>query len=89
MRSEKSVWSDFFRIDETPIAFRDYHMLIQATNHAPSNPIRTPISGLETANQKGIVCLNEIALRPASSVSKIAFIYSAYCSNRLVRLRVS
>ena len=46
------------------IAFRHYHMLIQVTNRAPSNPIRTPIKGLEIANQKGIVCLNGIALRP-------------------------
>ncbi len=67
------------------IAFRHYHMLIQVTNRAPS---RTPIKGLEIANQKGIV-LNGIALRPRSSVSNIAFIHSAYCSNRPLRLRVS
>ena len=78
-----------FIVDEMRIAFRHYHMLIQVTNHAPSNPIRTPIKGLEIANQKGIVCLNGIALRPTSSVSNIAFIHSAYCSNRPLRLRVS
>jgi len=44
-----------FIVDEMRIAFRHYHMLIQVTNRAPSNPIRTPIKGLEIANQKGIV----------------------------------
>jgi hypothetical protein len=64
-------------MDETPIAFRDYHMLIQAMNHAPNSPMRTPIKGLETANQNGIAFLNRIALRPTSSVSKIGFIHSS------------
>src|SRR5439155_1305730 len=78
-----------FIVDETRIAFRHYHMLIQVTNHAPNNPIRTPINGLEIANQKGIVCPNGIALRPTSSVSKIRFIHSAYFESAAAIARVS
>jgi hypothetical protein len=59
------------------MAFRDGHMLSEVTNHAPSKPIRTPISGLETANQNGIISLNGIASRLTFAALKIVFIPSS------------
>lgn len=50
------------------------HALSQVTNHTPSRPIRTPSSGLETANQNGITSLNGSASRVGFAVSKIVFI---------------
>jgi hypothetical protein len=54
------------------------HALSQVTNHAPSKPVRTPSSGLETANQNGITSLNGSASRVGFAVCKIVFIPSAY-----------
>jgi hypothetical protein len=51
------------RLEWNAHGVRDCHMLSEVTNHAPSRPIRTPISGLETANQNGIISLNGIASR--------------------------
>jgi hypothetical protein len=56
-------------------AVRDCHAVTQVTNHAPSNPIRTPISGLEMANQNGIASLNVTAPRPAFALRKIVFMH--------------
>ncbi len=43
-------------------------MLNQVRNQAPNKPIRTPINGLETANQNGITSRNGIVLRLTFSV---------------------
>ena len=88
VRTEKSVLGHLFTLGEMRPAFRDDQTLIHATNHAPSNPMRTPINGLNTANQNGIVSLKGIASLRTFSVSTIGFIRSAYCSDRPLRLGV-
>jgi len=50
------------------MVFRHRYVLSQVTNHAPSKPMSTPISGLETANQNGITSLNGIVPRLPSKV---------------------
>jgi hypothetical protein len=54
-----------------------HHALSQVTNHAPNNPMSTPISGLEMANQNGTTSLNAIASRLTFTVRKIVFIPSS------------
>ena len=43
------------------MAFQDCYMLNQVMNQAPSKPIRTPMNGLEMANQNGIASFRGIA----------------------------
>src|SRR5215831_10923550 len=44
------------------------HALSQLTNHAPIKPRSTPSSGLDTANQNGIISLNEMVPRARFAV---------------------
>jgi hypothetical protein len=49
------------------------HALSQVTNHAPNRPRSTPSSGLDTANQNGIISLNEMVSRATFGVWTIVF----------------
>src|SRR5262245_30096143 len=44
------------------------YALSQVTNHAPISPRSTPSSGLDTANQNGIISLNEMIPRATFAV---------------------
>ncbi len=70
------------------MAFRDRYVLSHVTNHAPNKPMRTPISGLETADQNGISSLNEIVSRLAFATKRIVSMPPVYCSIRWQRSRV-
>ena len=64
---KKSAAINFCMIHErTLIAGR--HALSQVTNHAPIRPRSTPSSGLDTANQNGIISLKEIVSRVTFAV---------------------
>jgi hypothetical protein len=49
------------------------HALSQVTNHAPIRPRSTPSSGLDTANQNGIISLNEMVPPATFAVRTIVF----------------
>src|SRR5262249_25968505 len=70
---EKKTVSVVSMIEECALSSAICHVLSQVTNHAPSKPIRTPSSGLDTANQNGIISLSGIAWRLTLPIRKLVF----------------